>query len=331
VAKNLIIGGAGFIGAHVAKALAAEGEPVDILDNFSRAVRDPFLEEVEGKKGVGLIDADMLGPETPTLLSDDYTVIYQFAAIIGVRHVLERPYEVLHKNIVIQANAIELAKRQKELDRFIFTSTSEVYAGSLEHLAMPVPTPENVPIVLPDLEQPRTSYMLSKLYGESMCHQSGLPFTIVRPHNLYGPRMGQVHVLPELIKKARVLPIGGLLEVASVDHRRAFCFIDDAVKMLRHLVSKTNAVNGTFNLGNQDQEVSIGEVAKMVLRIIGRADLKIVALPPTPGSPSRRCPDMKRTIDFTGFCPAVNLEEGVRRTYKWYVDHVFSDGGVSAI
>jgi nucleoside-diphosphate-sugar epimerase len=143
--------------------------------------------------------------------------------------------------------------------------------------------------------------------------------------------MGQVHVLPELIKKARMLPKGGCLEVASVDHRRAFCFIDDAVEILRRLASEPQAANGTFNLGNQDQEVSIGEVANVVLSTIGRTDLNIVVLPPTPGSPARRCPDMNRTINFTGFRPKVNLEEGARRTYKWYADNVFLDGGVSAI
>jgi UDP-glucose 4-epimerase len=331
VAKTLIIGGAGFIGAHIAQALAVGGESVDILDNFSRAVRDPFLQEIEGRPGVRLIDADMSDPATPSLVDDDYTIIYQFAAIIGVRHVLERPYEVLHKNVVIQAKAIELAKRQKVLSRFVFASTSEVYAGSLKHMSIPIPTPEHVPIALPNLEHPRTSYMLSKIYGEAMCQHSGLPFTIVRPHNVYGPRMGLAHVLPELIKKTRALPQGGQLEVASIDHRRAFCFIDDAVEILGCLASEPKAVCGTFNLGNQEQEVSIGEVARIVLRVMGRTDLDIVPLPETPGSPARRCPDMKQTIGVTGFQPIVDLEEGTRRTYKWYTDNVFSEGGVSAI
>ena len=77
---------------------------------------------------------------TLSLLEDDYTIIYQFAAIIGVRHVMERPYEVLHKNVLIQAKAIELAKRQKTFERFFFASTSEVYAGSLKHMAIQIPT-----------------------------------------------------------------------------------------------------------------------------------------------------------------------------------------------
>jgi nucleoside-diphosphate-sugar epimerase len=131
--KSLVIGGAGFIGAHLSRTLAEGGERVDILDNFSRGVSDPFLKEIAAKP--------------------------------GVRHVLERPYEVLRKNVEIHANAIALAKRQTTLDRFVFTSTSEVYAGSLLHTALPIPTPEDVPLALTDLANPRTSYMLSRSTG----------------------------------------------------------------------------------------------------------------------------------------------------------------------
>jgi nucleoside-diphosphate-sugar epimerase len=243
---------------------------------------------------------------------------------------MERPYEVLHKNVLIQNKAIELAKRQKTFERFFFASTSEIYAGSLKHMAIEVPTQENVPIALTNLEHSRTSYMLSKIYGEAMCHHSNLPFTIVRPHNVYGPRMGMAHVLPELIMKARSLPQGARFEVASVDHRRAFCFIDDAVEILRCLASNPKASGGTFNLGNQEQEMSIGEVAHIVLEATGRTDLQIVSLPETPGSPARRCPDMSRTMALIGDRPMLDLKEGIQRTCKWYTDHVFIGGGISA-
>lgn len=329
--KTLIIGGAGFIGLHLARSLAEAGEPVDMLDNFSRGVRDHFLQDVMVKPGVRLIDADIEDPSTLSLLDDNYAAIYQLAAIIGVRHVLERPYDVLYKNVGIQANAIELAKRQRALDRFVFTSTSEVYAGSLLHMNMPIPTPENFPLALPDLAHPRTSYMLSKIYGEALCQQSSLPFTIVRPHNVYGPRMGLAHVLPELIMKARSLPQGGQLEVASIEHRRAFCYIDDAVEMLRRLTAASKATGRTFNLGNDGQETTIGDVARIILLKIGRTDLEIVPLPETPGSSVRRCPDMAQTIAVSGFRPKIDLAEGTLRTFKWYSENVSSHGGVSAI
>ncbi len=330
MSKALILGGAGFIGGHLARALAESGESLDVVDNFSRGVRDPFLRDLGAKPNVRLIDGDIVGETLGSQLADDYSVIYQLAAIIGVRHVVERPYDVLCDNIAIQAKAIELGRKQKGLARFVFASTSEVYAGSLLHTNMPIPTPETVPLALTDLAQPRTSYMLSKIYGEALCHQSGLSFTIVRPHNLYGPRMGLVHVLPELMLKARGLPVGGTLPVASPRHHRTFCYIDDAVEILRRLAAAPAAAHGTFNVGNQDPEVSIGEIARLVLETMGRSDVEILRLPDTPGSPARRCPDMSWTVGVTGFRPKVALEDGIRRTYRWYDENVFARGGVSA-
>ncbi len=157
-----------------------------------------------------------------------------------------------------------------------------------------------------------------------MCHHAGLPATIFRPHNVYGPRMGMSHVVPELLKRALEAPRDGTLEVASVEHRRAFCYVDDAVETLCRLASAPDAEGGVYNVGNQDTEVAIGDLSDIVLQTVGRTDLTIAPLPPTPGSPERRCPDMTRTVAVTGYRPAVTVAEGVRRTYDWYAEHVFS-------
>jgi nucleoside-diphosphate-sugar epimerase len=77
--------------------------------------------------------------------------------------------------------------------------------------------------------------------------------------------------------------------------------------------------------------VSTGEVTRIILEVTGRTDLEIVPLPETPGSPARRCPDMTKTINLIGSLPFLSLKDGVERTYKWYTENVFSDGGVSAI
>ena len=304
MSKILIIGGGGFIGGHLAFTHVQGGEQVDIVDNFSRAVRDPFLQEIKKAGSVNIIDADV----------SDSIVRSVFKSF----------------NVTI-CTCTEIAKKQKALDRFIFSSTSEIYAGSLKHMDMPIPTPEHVPIALTELDHPRTSYMLSKIYGEAMCQQSGLPFTIVRPHNIYGPRMGLAHVLPELMKKIFSLPQNGKLEVASVNHRRAFCYIDDAIKIMRSLASHSKSIGGTYNLGNQKQEISIGEIARLVLEATGRRDLEIIPLPETPGSPARRCPDMTQTHRVIGYPSFIDLKEGIDATYKWYAKNVFSKGGVSAI
>ena len=90
-------------------------------------------------------------------------------------------------------NAIDIAKKQKRLKRLLFASTSEVYAGTLRYHGLEFPTTEETPLTVSDLRHPRTSHMLSKIYGEALLRQSNLPYTIFRPHNFYGPRMGMSH------------------------------------------------------------------------------------------------------------------------------------------
>ena len=104
------------------------------------------------------------------------------------------------QNQKMLANIIDLAKKHSRKPKLIFASTSEVYAGAQFHERIKYPTSENTVLSLPDLSLPRTSYMLSKIYGEAMCHASGLDCIILRPHNIYGPRMGMKHVIPQLIK-----------------------------------------------------------------------------------------------------------------------------------
>jgi nucleoside-diphosphate-sugar epimerase len=200
----------------------------------------------------------------------------------------------------------------------------------LENFTLPIPTPESVPLGLPDLKHPRTSYMLSKIYGEALCHSSGLPFTLVRPHNFYGPRMGLSHVVPELLKRAYAAKDGDSLDVFSVEHRRTFCFIEDAVTMLELAASSERCLGETLNLGAESPEVTIGELSQKVIDTVGRK-LTIVPKPATPGSPARRCPDMTKTAELTGYRSRVTLEEGLARTFDWYRRNVFDGGSLSAI
>ena len=107
-------------------------------------------------------------------LDKEYNLIFHLAAIIGVQYVLKAPYDVLAKNVELLENLINIANEQKQLERFVFTSTSEVYAGTLKHFSMEIPTPETTPLTITELSENRTSYMLSKIYGEALCLHSGL-------------------------------------------------------------------------------------------------------------------------------------------------------------
>jgi nucleoside-diphosphate-sugar epimerase len=322
VKKALVTGGAGFMGYHLGTHLQSRGHHVDLLDNFSRGPRDEALERLARKPGVTLRPADLRDPESTRGLPDDYTHVYHLAAIIGVANVLERPYDVLRDNVELLTRVLGVARRQKQLERFTFPSTSEVYAGTLRHFELPLPTPETTPLAISPLGEPRTSYMLSKIYGEALCHHSRVPFTIIRPHNVYGPRMGLQHVIPELLERAYRAPEHGALKVFSVDHTRTFCYVDDAVEMIRRLAEAESGRNGTFNVGSTDREMSIRQVAETVIRVVGKP-LSIEPAETTPGSPTRRVPDMTRTIAASRYEARVTLEDGVRRTFEWYRSHVF--------
>jgi nucleoside-diphosphate-sugar epimerase len=328
--KTLITGGAGFIGVHLARRLEQAGHTLHLVDNFARGVEDGELRALAQSPRVKLFKKDVLAPNALDDLGTDYDYVYHLAAIIGVSNVLKRPFAVLGDNVTMLLSLLGFARKQTNLRRFVFASTSEVYAGLLENFTLPIPTPESVALGLPDLKHPRTSYMLSKIYGEALCHQSGLPFTLVRPHNFYGPRMGLSHVVPELLKRAYAAKDGDSLEVFSVDHRRTFCFIEDAVTMLDLAASSERCLGETLNLGTEAPEVSIGELAQKVIDCVGRR-LSIVAKPATPGSPARRCPDMTKTAELTGYRSRVSLDEGIARTFDWYRQNVFDGTAQSAV
>jgi UDP-glucose 4-epimerase len=236
---------------------------------------------------------------------------------------------VLRDNVTMLVRALDCARDQAQLKRFVFPSTSEVYAGTLEHFGLPLPTPESTPLALPDLRRPRTAYMLSKIYGEALCEHAGVPFTILRPHNVYGPRMGLSHVVPELMERAHDARDNEVLEVFSIDHRRTFCYVDDAIALLTAAAVAPECDGETLNLGSEGPEITIGELAAMITDVVGKP-LRIVGGPETEGSPLRRFPDMRRTIALTGYRPRVALREGVERTYAWYRGNVFGGRGVYA-
>jgi UDP-glucose 4-epimerase len=326
--KILITGGAGFIGYHLASRLAGAGHQVVIMDNFSRGVSDPFLRQLS-ERGVRLETVDLIDEMFPVKIDDDFDYIYHLAAIIGVANVLERPFEVLRDNTRMLLNMIELARCQRNLKRFMFPSTSEVYAGTLYYFDLPIPTPEATPLAITALEHPRTSYMLSKIYGEALCHHAGIPFTIIRPHNVYGPRMGMSHVIPELLGKAYRASDGGELEIFSRAHMRTFCYVDDAIDLMIALMESEAGANGTFNIGSSADEISIGDIGKLIIECIGK-NLTLAACDDTPGSPTRRCPDMTKTLEVTSKKDFVPLSEGVRRCFEWYERNIFAGDITSA-
>ena len=314
--KILIIGGAGFIGFHLSKKLLKLGYKVDILDNFSRGSLDIHLKKLLKDKNSNLINLDILIDKIEDKLSNDYFGIFHLAAIVGVQNVISSPYSVLEKNSILTLKAISIAKNQKNLKKFLFASTSEIYSKSIEILKTKIPTPENTSVVLSNPSNKRSTYFLTKIFGESLVHHSKLPFIIFRPHNIYGPRMGMSHVIPEIVFKLKKAKKN--ISAYSASHTRSFCYIDDAVNQLMFMLSKSYVVKKTFNLGNQLEEISIKNLIKKIQTKMKKGHIEIQFKTDNHGSQSRRCPDMSKLKLLYNF-KTTSIDSGLNKTIKWYL------------
>lgn len=318
--KILITGACGFIGFQLAKRLSKNSNHELILvDNFDRAREDPAFGEFKRLKNVSFYDLDV-SQQSALAQLPKVDSVYHFAALVGVQNVEANAEKVLQTNILSCFSLLDYAKTCPNLEKIFFASTSEVYAGTLENFEMPIPTPETTPITLMGLHEARTTYSLSKLVGESLFLMagrfSGLPIVIGRYHNVYGPRMGYQHVIPQLIDRLRSEASVG---VYSPTHSRAFCFIDDAISMTLELVEKSTGTE-IYNIGNSREEVRIFDLAKMLKDYL-KVDVSLFEGEITPGSPSRRCPDTTKAEALLGSLSFTSLADGLAKTAQWYLNN----------
>ena len=162
--------------------------------------------------------------------------------------------------------------------------------------------------------------MLSKLYGECLTQNSNVDPIIIRPHNLYGPRMGMKHVIPQLINRIQKTINNGRLEVFSPEHTRTFCYVDDAVNQIISLMKKEDLDETIYNIGTMDPEIKMLELADLIKNMMDRRDIDLVEGSITQGSPYRRCPDTKRIDNAMQNSSRISLETGVRATLNYYVE-----------
>jgi UDP-glucose 4-epimerase len=319
--KVLITGGAGFIGFHLTKKFLKEGYKVDLVDNFKRGVLDFDLKNILKNKNIRLIKSNLLKLNLKNW-SNDYDKIFHLAAIIGVKHVKKDPYNVLTHNIQLLDAAIKIALKQKKLSKFIFFSTSEVYAGTLKSYGLKFPTPENTKLTVSDLSLGRTSYMLSKICGELMCNLSkNLNHVNIRPHNFYGPRMGFSHVIPELMKKI-FFSKNGSVKISSPNHRRSFFYIDDAINIIYKLSLSKKTNQNTYNIGSTDKGITIIQLAKKIKKLLNKNTILIRSKTEI-GSPVNRRADMKKIKKIIKFNTNYKLDKGLKETYDWYLNNIF--------
>ncbi len=321
--KILITGGTGFIGYHLTKRLAEQGDDVTIVDNFFRSERDADLEELLKLPNVRLIEADLTIPSSWDAVGSGYDRVYHLVGINGTKLFYEIPHEVLRIGITTTLNALEWfrTKNNRPGAKILYTSSNEAYAGALEAFGqLPIPTPENVPLVIADPYNPRWSYAGQKLIGELLfIHYAkayGFRMSIVRPHNFYGPREGYLHVIPEIIERIqkRVDPF----PIFGADDTRSFCHIDDAVSAIEGVMESEKTDGGTYHIGTHEETV-IQDMIEELFKIMGWRPKELDIRKSPEGSAKRRLPDVSKIRRDIGWEAKIKLEDGLKTMVDWYL------------
>lgn len=316
----LVTGAGGFLGNYIVLLLRYLNQHVlkqklsaILLDNFITGYEQQILSD----ENLSFQKHNVIEPFR-TDRKIDYLI--HAAGIASPVYYTKFPIETMDVGTIGTRNMLELA-REKKVKSFLFTSSSEVY-GDPDNSH--VPTNEeyrgNVSIT-----GPRACYDESKRFGETMCvtywNVFGVPVKMVRPFNVYGPgiRPDDYRVLPNFIEHAlrkEPLPIHG-----DGRNTRSFCYINDAIEMIfRVLFSDANGES--FNVGNPEQEISVEGLAKELVAAMPYP-VEIVHIDPphavyAQSDPKRRCPDITKIQNVTGFKPKYPLKEGLKRTVAWF-------------
>jgi UDP-glucose 4-epimerase len=316
--RILITGGAGYIGSHLSDALIDAGHQVTILDNLSTG-RLTNISHLLSHTRFRLICDSILNARLVDQLVAEADVVYHLAATVGVKHVVEDPLKCIVANV--RGTEVVLESAYRYWRRVVVASSSEVYGKSEK-----APLSEDDDSVLGPTAVGRWSYALSKAVDEHLAfayHRQGLPASVVRYFNSYGPRLdprGYGSVVARFINQA----LDGQPITVYDDGRQTRCFtyIDDTVNGTLLVSTLAEAEGKTFNIGN-DRETSILELAHMVRDIVD-TELEIRHVPyaqaygPRFEETRRRVPDTRQARDLLGFEANVPLEDGLQRTIDWF-------------
>lgn len=319
--KILITGGAGFVGYHLAKKEANLGNEVTIIDYFERPNLDSDFKELIAKDNVIFLKKDLTLQQTfNELQTDYYDVVYHLAALNGTANFYNYPAKVLKIGCLSTIYLLDWIANHSKHPKIIYTSSSETYAGTanLQGEDFPIPTPEDVPLTIDDVKNVRWSYGASKLIGEvafySYSKMYGInDFNIVRLHNIYGPRMGQEHVICQFI--IRFLKGERPFKIFGGDETRAFCFIDDALEAFNKIVN-SKMQKEIIHVGNDKEEILITDLAKIVFDV-GGENYNFIKDPAPVGSVKRRCPNIEK-LKSLGLKEQIKLRSGIETTFSWY-------------
>jgi UDP-glucose 4-epimerase len=304
---NLITGGAGFIGSHLAEALLDLGQSVRVIDDLSTG-RIQNIAHLKKHERFRCSIEPVQNEKVLTELIDECDVIYHLAASVGVKLIVDQPSRTIRNNVENTGLVLKLAAEKSKL--VVLTSTSEVYGK-----ASSFPFDEEQDILLGCPQRSRWSYACSKALDEFLAlayfKEKQLPVVIARLFNTVGPRQTDAYgmVIPAFVKQA--LAGEPITVYGSGRQSRCFAHVRDVVKALIALAATPAAIGQIINVGS-DREISIEDLAKRVKEIT-RSSSPIVKIPYDEAyeegfeDMQRRVPNLVRLVKLTGAQPAGDL------------------------
>jgi len=306
--RVLVTGAGGFIGSHLAERLAQLGARTRCYLRYTSQGSLGWLAASPVRSELEIIHGDIRDYESVLQAAKDVDVIFHLAALVGIPYSYHSPRSYLQTNIEGTLNVLEAARRH-ETERLVCTSTSEVYGSALY-----VPIDEN------HLLQGQSPYSATKIAADKITesyHRSfGLPVSIARPFNAYGPRQSSRAVIPTIITQALAQ---SSVKLGNLHTTRDFNFVSDTVEGFIAIAEAPAATGKTLNIGS-GAETSIRELTEAIFDLIGTkcsVDIEERRLRPEASEVDRLCADSSLLRQLTSWEPRVPLREGLAQTVEW--------------
>jgi UDP-glucose 4-epimerase len=306
--RNLITGGAGFVGSHLADELLERGDRVHVLDDLSTGSMDNIA-HLKGHSDFEYTIDSANNTRLVAELVDEADVVYHLAAAVGVKLIVESPVRTIETNV--HCTEVVLGQANKKKKPVFLASTSEVYGKSQD-----IPYREDGDLRLGPTVRGRWSYACSKAVDEFLAlaywKQFGLPTVVGRLFNTVGRRQTGRYgmVIPTLVGQAlegRALTVHG-----DGQQRRCFCHVEDVVRAIADLMSRDDVFGEVFNIGS-DEEISISDLAMRVKQVTASSS-RIVHVPYEEAYEEgfedmfRRIPDTNKIRRLMGWKPTKPLD-----------------------
>jgi UDP-glucose 4-epimerase len=316
--RNLVTGGAGFIGSHLCEHLLRQGDEVIVLDDLSTG-RFDNIRHLVGRNGFKYYIGKVEDRRLLERIIEKVDRIYHLAAAVGVQLIVDDPVRTIENNINSTQTVLEHAVTYGK--PVLLASTSEVY-GKSEKL----PFSEDNEVVYGPTSRFRWSYAISKVVDEFLFlaynRQKGLPGVIVRLFNTVGPRQTGRYgmVLPRFVKQA--LTGEAITVYGTGDQKRCFAHVLDVVPALHALMKNKTAQGLVVNIGN-DEEISINQLASKIKNMLN-PDAKIIKLPYEKVHGENfedmhaRQPSLRRASELIGYRPTRSLDTIIDDVCKFY-------------